>query len=153
MSVNKDSHHHHHLPSPITAPNATLGRHLARRFVEISATDVFSVPGDFNVTLLDQLITEPNLNNIGCCNELNAGYAADGYARSRGAGARVVTFTVGGLSVINAIAGAYSEDIPVILWVVPIPMIMGLGIFCTTRLDYRISVKSYDAFKMSRAIK
>ncbi|CAN0911027.1 Pyruvate decarboxylase 1 [Linum grandiflorum] len=93
---------------------ATLGRHLARRLVEIGIRDVFSVPGDFNLTLLDHLVAEPELNLVGCCNELNAGYAADGYARAKGVGACAVTFTVGGLSVINAIAGAYSENLPVI---------------------------------------
>ncbi|GMH27132.1 hypothetical protein Nepgr_028975 [Nepenthes gracilis] len=94
--------------------SGTLGGHLARRLVEIGARDVFSVPGDFNLTLLDHLIAEPELNLVGCCNELNAGYAADGYARARGVGACVVTFTVGGLSVLNAIAGSYSENLPVI---------------------------------------
>ncbi|KAG5603091.1 hypothetical protein H5410_034461, partial [Solanum commersonii] len=103
-----------HSSSVIASPDATLGRHLARRLVEIGVEDVFSVPGDFNLTLLDHLIAEPRLKNVGCCNELNAGYAADGYARSRGIGACVVTFTVGGLSVINAIAGAYSENLPII---------------------------------------
>ncbi|KAG5069089.1 hypothetical protein JHK85_001466 [Glycine max] len=98
----------------MTSSDATLGRHLARRLVQVGVTDVFSVPGDFNLTLLDHLIAEPQLKNIGCCNELNAGYAADGYARCRGVGACVVTFTVGGLSVINAIAGAYSENLPLI---------------------------------------
>ncbi|KAK5810327.1 hypothetical protein PVK06_025639 [Gossypium arboreum] len=101
-------------PPSVVVADATLGRHLARRLVEIGVKDVFSVPGDFNLTLLDHLIAEPGLKNIGCCNELNAGYAADGYARSRGVGACVVTFTVGGLSIINAIAGAYSENLPVI---------------------------------------
>jgi len=98
----------------ISSANATLGRHLARRLVQVGVTDIFSVPGDFNLTLLDHLIDEPKLNVIGCCNELNAGYAADGYARSRGVSACVVTFTVGGLSVLNAIAGAYSESLPLI---------------------------------------
>ncbi|XP_050287240.1 pyruvate decarboxylase 1 [Quercus robur] len=103
-------------PAPVhpACSSGTLGRHLARRLVEIGVRDVFSVPGDFNLTLLDHLIAEPNLNLVGCCNELNAGYAADGYARAKGVGACVVTFTVGGLSVINAIAGAYSENLPVI---------------------------------------
>ncbi|MCL7050000.1 hypothetical protein MKW94_007165 [Papaver nudicaule] len=97
------------------APNsATLGRHLARRLVQVGVKDVFAVPGDFNLCLLDHLVAEPELNLVGCCNELNAGYAADGYARANGVGACVVTFTVGGLSVINAIAGAYSENLPVI---------------------------------------
>ncbi|XP_020235713.1 pyruvate decarboxylase 2 [Cajanus cajan] len=94
--------------------DSTLGGHLARRLVEVGVTDVFSVPGDFNLTLLDHLIAEPALNVVGCCNELNAGYAADGYSRARGVGACVVTFTVGGLSVLNAIAGAYSENLPLI---------------------------------------
>ncbi|KAK4741802.1 hypothetical protein SAY87_025390 [Trapa incisa] len=101
-----------HLSS--ASSSATLGRHLARRLVEVGISDVFSVPGDFNLTLLDHLIAEPRLTNIGCCNELNAGYAADGYARACGVGACVVTFTVGGLSILNAIAGAYSENLPVI---------------------------------------
>ncbi|CAN6337333.1 unnamed protein product [Urochloa humidicola] len=102
-------------PAAAVSPaGATLGRHLARRLVQIGASDVFAVPGDFNLTLLDYLIAEPGLNLVGCCNELNAGYAADGYARSRGVGACAVTFTVGGLSVLNAIAGAYSENLPVI---------------------------------------
>lgn len=94
--------------------SGSLGGHLARRLVQIGVKDVFSVPGDFNLTLLDHLIAEPGLNLVGCCNELNAGYAADGYARAKGVGACVVTFTVGGLSVLNAIAGAYSESLPVI---------------------------------------
>ncbi|XP_009352809.1 pyruvate decarboxylase 1 [Pyrus x bretschneideri] len=102
------------LPVLPAASGGTLGGYLARRLVEIGAHDVFSVPGDFNLTLLDHLVAEPGLNLIGCCNELNAGYAADGYARARGVGACVVTFTVGGLSVLNAIAGACSENLPVI---------------------------------------
>eukprot|EP01042_Synura_sphagnicola_P001733 gene1733-2034_t len=52
---------------------------------------------------------------IGCCNELNGGYAADGYARAAGFSAFVVTYMVGGLSAINAVAGAYSDDLPLLL--------------------------------------
>mmetsp|Transcript_17263 Transcript_17263/g.51667 ORF Transcript_17263/g.51667 Transcript_17263/m.51667 type:complete len:571 (-) Transcript_17263:327-2039(-) len=92
----------------------TLGQHIATRLVELGVTHIFGVPGDFNLVLLDQLISEPKLTFVGCCNELNAGYAADGYARSRGIGAVCTTFTVGGLSVINAIAGSYSESLPII---------------------------------------
>ena len=92
----------------------TLGRYIGKRLVEIGVQDLFTVPGDFNLILLDHLVAEPELELVGCCNELNAGYAADGYARAHGVGACAVTFTVGGLSVINAIAGAYSENLPVI---------------------------------------
>lgn len=51
---------------------------------------------------------------MGNANELNAGYAADGYGRIRGIGAIVTTFGVGELSAINAIAGAYAERAPVV---------------------------------------
>ncbi|KAF5833068.1 thiamine diphosphate-binding protein [Dunaliella salina] len=105
------------------APN--LGVHLANRLVELGCTTAFGVPGDFNLLLLDQLIKHPELDMVWCCNELNAGYAADGqitccwgkhrYARRKGIGCCVVTFSVGGFSVLNAIAGAMSEDLPVIV--------------------------------------
>ena len=42
------------------------------------------------------------------------GYAADGYARIKGIAALVTTFGVGELSAINAIAGAYSEYVPIV---------------------------------------
>ncbi|KAJ1699031.1 hypothetical protein LUZ63_007543 [Rhynchospora breviuscula] len=103
-----------HIAQPASASEATLGCHIARRLIQIGVKDVFSVPRDFNLTLLDHLLSEPELNLITCCNELNAGYAADGYARACGVGACVVSFTVGGLSVLNAIAGAYSENLPLI---------------------------------------
>lgn len=42
------------------------------------------------------------------------GYAADGYARVNGISALVTTFGVGELSALNAIAGAYSEFVPIV---------------------------------------
>ena len=45
---------------------------------------------------------------------MTLGYAADGYARITGIGAVVTTFGVGELSAINAIAGAYSEYVPIV---------------------------------------
>ncbi|MGV7411912.1 thiamine pyrophosphate-binding protein, partial [Mycobacterium kansasii] len=44
---------------PVGSRSGTLGGHLARRLVQIGVKDVFSVPGDFNMTLLDHLIDEP----------------------------------------------------------------------------------------------
>jgi pyruvate decarboxylase len=80
-------------------------------------TDSRFNPGDFNLDLLDQFLQHSNLRMINCCNELNAGYAADGYARSSKAkiAVVVVTYMVGGLSVLNAIAGAASEGQRVIV--------------------------------------
>jgi pyruvate decarboxylase len=93
----------------------TIGGYLAARFSQIGLKHHFAVAGDFNLVLLDELLTNKELEQVYCCNELNCGYSAEGYARACGAAAAVVTFSVGGLSAINAIAGAYAENLPVIL--------------------------------------
>ena len=93
----------------------TVGSYLAARLSQIGLKHHFAVAGDFNLVLLDQLLTNKDLAQVYCCNELNCGYSAEGYARACGAAAAVVTFSVGGLSAINAIAGAYAENLPVIL--------------------------------------
>ena len=93
----------------------TVGSYLAARLSQIGLKHHFAVAGDFNLVLLDQLLTNKNLQQIYCSNELNCGYSAEGYARAQGASAAVVTFSVGALSAFNAIAGAYAENLPVIL--------------------------------------
>jgi pyruvate decarboxylase len=93
----------------------TVGSYLAARLSQIGLKHHFAVAGDFNLVLLDQLLANKDLEQVYCCNELNCGYSAEGYARACGAAAAVVTFSVGGLSAINAIAGAYAENLPVIL--------------------------------------
>lgn len=93
----------------------TLGQYLGQRLVEIGVKDYFAIPGDFNLSLLDELLKVKKLRMLNCCNELNAGYAADGYARANGISAMVVTFSAGSLSAVNAAAGAYAEDLPLII--------------------------------------
>lgn len=92
----------------------TVGSYLAKRFEQMGIEHNFIVPGDLNLVLLDELLKNKNLEQIGCSNELNAAYAAEGYARAKGAGAVIVTFNVGAFSAINGIAGAYAERLPVI---------------------------------------
>ena len=92
----------------------TVGNYLAIRLEQIGLKHYFVVPGDYNLMLLDQLLWNKNIQQIGCCNELNASYAAEGYARANGAGAVVVTYNVGVFSALNGIAGAYAENLPVI---------------------------------------
>jgi len=93
----------------------SVGNYLAQRLEEVGIRDYFAIPGDFNLSLLDELLKNSRLKMINCCNELNAGYAADGYARENGVAALVLTFGVGGLSAVNAVAGAFAEDLPVIV--------------------------------------
>ena len=99
-----------------SSTDITVGGYLASRLVAAGCNTFFTVPGDFTLSLLDELLRNPSLTMIGTCNELNAGYAADGYARSTGAlGAVVVTYMVGGLSLLNAAAGAMAENIPLLI--------------------------------------
>ncbi len=88
--------------------------YLVKKLEELDINDFFGVPGDYNFNLLYAVNNNPNTKFIGCTNELNAGYAADGYARIKGYGAVITTYGVGELSAINAIAGSYAENIPVI---------------------------------------
>ncbi|KAJ5717281.1 pyruvate decarboxylase [Penicillium malachiteum] len=76
-------------------------------------SEIFGVPGDYNLRLLD-FVEPTGLHWVGNCNELNAAYAADGYARINGFSALITTFGVGELSAINGIAGAFTEKSPVI---------------------------------------
>ncbi|GAA4699083.1 alpha-keto acid decarboxylase family protein [Pseudonocardia yuanmonensis] len=92
----------------------TVAQYLANRLHALGARHLFGVPGDFSLSLLDSALETGLLEWIGSPNELNAGYAADAYARTRGIGALVTTFGVGELSAIDAVAGAYAENVPLV---------------------------------------
>jgi TPP-dependent 2-oxoacid decarboxylase len=93
----------------------TVGQYLARRLHELGGPHVFGLPGDFNLTLLDEMLKVPDITWVGNTNELNGAYAADAYARTtRGLAGVVTTYGVGELSAINGIAGSYAEDVPVV---------------------------------------
>lgn len=91
----------------------TVIEHVLGRLREIGVADVFGVPGDYSFGVSDAVVAHPDLAWIGCSNELNAAYAADGYARIKGAAAISTTFGVGELSAINGIAGSFAEQLPV----------------------------------------
>src|ERR1700689_3183839 len=95
-------------------PEFTIGNYLATRLEQIGIRHYFMVPGDYNLVLLDQLLANKNLEQIGCCNELDASYAAEGYARVNGCGAVFATMNVGSFSALNGVAGGYAERLPVI---------------------------------------
>ncbi|WP_310773856.1 alpha-keto acid decarboxylase family protein [Mycobacterium sp. Z3061] len=98
----------------MTDPAYTVGDYLLDRLAELGISEIFGVPGDYNLAFLDHIVTHPTLRWVGNANELNAGYAADGYGRLRGLSAVVTTFGVGELSLANAIAGSYAEHVPVV---------------------------------------
>jgi pyruvate decarboxylase len=90
-----------------------LAEYLFTRLKQLGIGAMHGVPGDYNLNLLDYV--EPaGLVWVGNANELNAGYAADGYARIKGFGALITTYGVGELSAINAIACAFTERAAVV---------------------------------------
>ena len=92
----------------------TIGNFLFMRLQQIGVGHVFGVPGDFNLQLLEQIKEVGGIDFIGTCNELNAAYAADGYARTNGIGALLTTYGVGDLSAVCGIAGSCAEHVPVV---------------------------------------
>jgi TPP-dependent 2-oxoacid decarboxylase len=92
----------------------TVGEYLFQRLESLGVGHIFGVPGDYVLGLMDVLEKTP-IELICNCNELNAGYAADAYARLRGIGAVCVTYGVGGFSLLNAVVGAYAERVPLVV--------------------------------------
>ena len=100
--------------TPAGPSGYTVGDYLLDRLAELGVGEMFGVPGDFNLEFLDHVLAHEEISWVGGANELNAGYAADGYARVRGMAALLTTFGVGELSAANAIAGSYAERVPVV---------------------------------------
>ena len=92
--------------------STTVIEHVLSRLHELGVREVFGVPGDYSFSINDAICEDTNFRWVGTCNELNAAYAADGYARINGLAALCTTFGVGELSAINGVAGAYAEHLP-----------------------------------------
>jgi len=103
---------HESVPSKKPASTTVIG-HVLSRLKDIGITKIFGVPGDYAFPVEDAIVNFPGIEWVGCCNELNAAYAADGYARVNGFAAVNTTYGVGELSAISAIAGSYAESLPV----------------------------------------
>ncbi|SCV71113.1 BQ2448_2701 [Microbotryum intermedium] len=121
-------------PQKLDQGKMYLGSYLLERLAQLDVRTIQGVPGDFNLAFLDLVEDHTKLEWIGCCNELNSAYAADGYARVKqsqavysgkgtsrkttggvkGFAALITTFGVGELSAMNGIAGAYSERVPLL---------------------------------------
>jgi pyruvate decarboxylase len=95
---------------PRTLP---LARYILESLRKNNCHALHGVPGDFSLPFLSHLQAS-NVKWVGNCNELNAAYAADGYARINGLGAVCTTFGVGELSALNGIAGSLAERVPVV---------------------------------------
>lgn len=91
----------------------TTAEYMVARLVDLGIEHSFSVPGDFAFALDHALISNPELHNVINANELNASYAADGYARVKGAAILCTTYAVGELSALNGVMGSKAENVVV----------------------------------------
>src|SRR5438067_189092 len=92
----------------------TVGHYFVQRLQELGVDRLFGVPA---VTCdgVYEAAEALGLPIVVTSSDLEAGYAADGYARMKGLGVVAVSYGVGTLSLINAIAGAFVEKSPVVV--------------------------------------
>jgi indolepyruvate decarboxylase len=91
-------------------PQATnVADYIVQRLADEGISDCFGVAGDYLFPVCDAVERSKKVRWVGCANELNASYAADGYARVRGAAMLATTYGVGELSAINGVMGAKAE--------------------------------------------
>jgi len=124
----------------------TVAQYVLTRIAQLGIDKIFGVPGDYAFSIDDAVEDVPGLQWIGCANELNAAYAADGYARIRGAAMLTTTYGVGELSALNGVMGSKAHRLPVFHLVgMPSERIQRLGLIThhnlgDTRYDRYFSI-------------
>lgn len=101
-------------PAASGAARISAARYILRRLKQHNCNVLFGVPGKTCEHLFAEAANEQMALAV-TSSDLEAGYAADGYARTKGLGAVAVTYGPGTLSLVNAIAGAYTERSPVVV--------------------------------------
>jgi indolepyruvate decarboxylase len=93
-----------------------LGDFLVSYLRRAGVEHVFGLPGDLALGLFHRFGRTRGLDVVTFSHEPAVGFAADGYARStRRLGVVCVTYGAGGHNVVNAVAGAYAEQIPLLV--------------------------------------
>lgn len=92
----------------------TIGKFLFDYLASKGITHAFGIPGDFALPTF-RWLERSNIQLITLTHEPSVGFAADGYARMKGLGVACVTYCVGGLNMLNAVACAYAEKSPLLV--------------------------------------
>ncbi len=80
------------------------------------ATEIFGIPGDFALPLFREIERCGVLPLFTLSHEPGVGFAADAAARARGGlGVAAVTYGAGAINLLNAVAGAYAERVPLVV--------------------------------------
>jgi indolepyruvate decarboxylase len=88
----------------------SVAEYIVGRLAAEGISHCFGVAGDYVFPICDAVDSSTKVKWIGCANELNAAYAADGFARIRGAAMLATTYGVGELSALNGVMGAKAEQ-------------------------------------------
>ena len=124
-------------------PPVTVAEYVLTRISQLGIDRIFGVPGDYAFSIDDAAERVPGLSWVGCANELNAAYAADGYARIRGAAILSTTYGVGELSALNGVMGSKAHRLPVFHLVgMPSERIQRLGLIT----HHNLGDTAYDRF-------
>jgi indolepyruvate decarboxylase len=91
-----------------------IADYLIGRIREAGVTHTFGIPGDYALPFYAAQ-DQAGLKTVVMTHEPSVGYAADAYARLKGLGVAVVTYGVGALNMVNAVAMAYAEESPVLV--------------------------------------
>jgi len=93
-----------------------LGDFLVAYLNRLGVTHIFGLPGDLVLGLFHRFGRDRGLEIVTFSHEPGVGFAADGYARStRRLGVVCVTYGAGGHNIVNAVAGAYAEQVPLLV--------------------------------------
>jgi indolepyruvate decarboxylase len=126
----------------MTSPS--VAEYTLARLSQLGIDKVFGVPGDYAFSIDDAVEKVEGLDWVSCANELNASYAADGYARIRGAAIMSTTYGVGELSALNGVMGSRAHRLPVFHLVgMPSERIQKLGLVTHHNLGDTV----YDRFQ------
>ena len=98
-----------------TQETTTIAKYLMDSLHKQGVTEIFGIPGDYIIRFFRELEGNRNFNIISTCSEQGAAFAADAYSRLNGLGVLCITYCVGGLNTVNAVAGAYAERAPLIV--------------------------------------
>jgi indolepyruvate decarboxylase len=97
-------------------PRMPLGDFLVAYLKRAGVTHLFGLPGDLVLGLFHRFGRARGLEIVTFSHEPSVGFAADGYARStRRLGVVCVTYGAGGHNIVNPIAGAYAEQVPLLV--------------------------------------
>lgn len=93
-----------------------LGDFLVAYLKRAGVTHIFGLPGDLVLGLFHRFGRDRGLEIVTLSHEPSVGFAADGYSRStRRLGVVCVTYGAGGHNVVNPVAGAYAEQVPLLV--------------------------------------